>query len=45
MVASVFQRTSDEDTFYYMTALANRRPLQVSILQHYTLFCYILFDR
>jgi hypothetical protein len=31
VVASIMQRTSDEETFYYMTAIANRRPLQVSI--------------
>ncbi len=29
VVASVMQRTSDEETFYTMTAIANRRPLQV----------------
>jgi hypothetical protein len=30
VVASITQRTSDEKTFYYMTAMVNRRPLQVS---------------
>jgi hypothetical protein len=33
VIASVIQRTSDDETFYVMTAMANRRPLQVKINQ------------
>ena len=42
------QRTSDEETFYYMTAIANRRPLQVSIFsQTHLIRCMgllVIFD-
>ncbi len=43
VVASVMQRTSDEETFYTMTAIANRRPLQVVSCQPLIKALFILF--